>query len=1068
MIVIPRLCGALALALVVMTQTCVLAADPVATLPGSICRRIGAAAGDSTASYVIRTGDEVLEWDVADIAPGMYGFELTVRTGNTGSNALNLVHLYRVWAVAGEGPEGDAIGFVQTPGVRPRKTSEQWPHFVGSISSVEPLRLEPGMRLRATAKAYWSEVREVRIYAAPERSLLSFKLSTPQRYHLYRAGHPMEVSVAVRSHLPEAVTAVAELVLESPYGRKESPATRQQLSIPAGRTSAHSFTFRSSQNGCHIASLEVRWKDYVYREEIPLGVVSVATAHELAADSPFAVHPGGLTEMYQAGFKWVRLWDSGDVWCHHEREGKGQFDFSATEQKVTTFLDQGFRVLAVLAYSPAWASRHPEIGYYCGGGAPFPPRDIRDWRDYCREYMTRFKGRIQHFEVWNEPNTGNEVNLNSGFFRGTVKDYVDLLRVAYEVSREVDPEVKVVGCSGTGDFLSWTDAVLAAGGGAYMDILSFHAYTTPRSPEEANLEGRLDRLHQIMQTHGVAHLPIWNTEVGYWQDRRSVARPATGEQLLAKAPPDLAPNWTSSWPYRPIIEADAAAFAVRHYCLNLAKGVEKLFWYSSVSSGQPLLCWDSSLRLACFGIANAAQQLDGFKYWRRIDLGLTRLHLHLWRRDGAVKAVAWHAGDGVKEVVFPHDAGLRAGDIWGNAATLTRAEEGSVLKAGRDPVFLQASAAFFDAARLRTHRLVIPVDDCFVVREVNPERPVKNHTSPAHHGPRRVYGLPDVGDALGWRLSGIRAGMYDVGIELRTGTKDAMYASLGWYEVQIVSGGERQTVRLVPATDAAERPLAITTKEGGNRAYGWACLAEPVFLGPGSEVQVALCSGFGFVGSLRLSEAADSRRVFRLTALADRPVLDGILAETAALHGHELGSRKQVVIGVADPFASTADGDAWRGPTDMSATFWIARAEAGLYVAVDVVDGGGLFPAERGPYNGDCVELFLDLRAEPDVGSPVMGDGLYQLMLRAPAGAGERAVEGKAMAGTQVRAWSTDSGWAAELLIPVAGLTGGRQFGFDVAVDDDDSGKGRKTQIVWHGSSQNFQDPSVYGRFRVE
>jgi hypothetical protein len=34
-----------------------------------------------------------------------------------------------------------------------------------------------------------------------------------------------------------------------------------------------------------------------------------------------------------------------------------------------------------------------------------------------------------------------------------------------------------------------------------------------------------------------------------------------------------------------------------------------------------------------------------------------------------------------------------------------------------------------------------------------------------------------------------------------------------------------------------------------------------------------------------------------------------------------------------------------------------------------------------------------------------------------------------------------------------------------VAVDDDDSGGGRKSQMVWHGTSQNFQDPSAYGRF---
>ncbi|MCK5804238.1 MAG: endo-1,4-beta-xylanase [Lentisphaeria bacterium] len=1039
--------------------------EAVAEIDGYAARKI-VGAEPNVPSHVIKTGKEILEWDLPDIPAGYYRIEMVVRTGNTGSNHLNLVHCYRVWTVDEAAAETERVGFHQKPGSTPVRGSDKWPVFVGEILSSSPLQLAPGKRLRVTAKVNWADVRKIRILPPEPEDLLSLELSTPKARHLFRRGEKMSVELRARSFLKETANLSVTVQLESPYGQVLAEKSTQ-LSVEPGGSEAVALHFTSAMNGCHIVSARGRWLTHEIRRELALGVVSVGEATQLPDDSPFAVHPGGLTEMYQSGFKWIRLWDTGDTWARHERAGKGQFDFSATEAKVDTFRRQGFRVLAVLGYTPSWASKHPEIGYHAGAGAPFPPRDVQDWRDYCREYMTRFKGRIQHFEVWNEPNTGSEANLERGFFRGTVPDYVALLKAAFEVSREVDPDIRILGCSGTGGFLGWTEAVLANGGGPFMDILSFHAYTTPKSPGEANLGGRLDRLHQIMQNHNVADLPIWNTEVGYWQDRRDGARPATPEQILAKAPPGLAPNWQTGWPYRPIAESDAAAFTVRHYYLNLSKGVSKLFWYSSITSGQPLLCRDSSLRLPCFAVASAAEQLQGFRYIRRVDLGLKRLHMHIWEGNGEAKAILWHAGRGTKEVVLEGVGTVRAVDIWGNGTGLSAAPEGILVQAGRDPITLVGKTRDFARARLRMHKLIVPVDNCRVVREVNPDRPVKNHTSPLYHGERRVFGLPDIGDTLGWRLQGIKAGFYRLELELRTGVKGALYQDLGWYEVTAVSGSRRAPVELLPteAPDRKSRPME--TAEGGGRAYGWARGQGPVWLAPGDEIHVALTGGFGFVGALMLSESGDERHVYSLTSQDQQVRLDGKLDEVRTLKPFPVSRRRQVVIGVADPFASISETDAWRGPEDLSADFWAICVPGHLYVAVAVRDSGGLFPATGGAFNGDCIELFLDLRPPEEVGDAVTGKGVYQLMLRAPKGeTPQTLVQGRPAPGSSAIAVATPEGWIAEFLIPVD-LPAGRTIGLDVALDDDDTGKGRKSQIVWHGTSQNFQDPSAYGRFRV-
>jgi hypothetical protein len=258
-------------------------------------------------------------------------------------------------------------------------------------------------------------------------------------------------------------------------------------------------------------------------------------------------------------------------------------------------------------------------------------------------------------------------------------------------------------------------------------------------------------------------------------------------------------------------------------------------------------------------VATAASELEGFTYWRRIDLGLRRLHLHLFRSGNQVKGVIWYADRGTRDVAFRGPVPASALDIWGNPLELVHTADGVRISAGRDPVLIAAPAAFFDTARLQGRELLFPIDDAHVVREVNPDHPVKDHSSPSYHGDRRVFGLPDANDAVGWKLTGIAPGTYQIELELRTGDADGLYRDLGSYEVTVVSGATSTPVQLVPVDDPQHQPKAITTKEGGNRAYGWARGQTPVRLEPTNEIHVTVKQGFGFVGSLILREQAAGR-----------------------------------------------------------------------------------------------------------------------------------------------------------------------------------------------------------------
>ena len=431
---------------------------------------------------VLETGEEILSWSLDDVQPGLYVATMEVRTGSAGP--LNMIPHYQA-AVSDklDQPESltDATRFHRLGDNEPKRTSTEYPVFVGFIESDHPIVVTKRSRqIQVTCRdAAWGRLHKLELKPAEPSERITARLVFEQPFHLFRFGEPIFAEIEIQSYLDTPTKLKGSVTLISPRG--EADRQPVETTIEPGQTLSLPIRLSSAQRGCHFADLELNWGTYQVSDHAAVGVVAVPLAENLSEKSMFGFHPGELTDLYQSGFKWVRLWDSGDVWAAHEREGKGQFDFAVTERKVKQLRDDGFKVLAVLGYSPTWASTHPEVDYYVGKGAPFPPRDIEDWEDYCREYMTRFKGRITHFEVWNEPNTSENHGeaAAAGFFRGTTDQYVQLLEATYRVAREVDPKIKVVGGSGTGEFLDWCEKILSRGAAKHMDILSFHSYTTP-------------------------------------------------------------------------------------------------------------------------------------------------------------------------------------------------------------------------------------------------------------------------------------------------------------------------------------------------------------------------------------------------------------------------------------------------------------------------------------------------------------------------------------------------------------------------------------------------------------
>ena len=212
----------------------------------------------------------------------------------------------------------------------------------------------------------------------------------------------------------------------------------------------------------------------------------------------------------------------------------GVYDWTVFDAMLAKHKAQGVTdLIYTFGYTPTWA----------GGGTnkDQAPSD----NTYLSTYATAVARRaiaqglpIRNWEVWNEPNNG------TGTWIGTNAQMVGMAKTIYDAVKAVDPSYKVLTPSPQGNATIWMNGYLAAGGGAYADIMAFHGYTSA-APE--TIITLIDNYKNVFATHGQSSKPIWDTEA----------------MDLTTSDPTL-----------------QAKFLAIYYLLHQAKGVERLYWYA--------------------------------------------------------------------------------------------------------------------------------------------------------------------------------------------------------------------------------------------------------------------------------------------------------------------------------------------------------------------------------------------------------------------------------------------------------------------------------------------------------
>lgn len=197
----------------------------------------------------------------------------------------------------------------------------------------------------------------------------------------------------------------------------------------------------------------------------------------------------------------LRIWASGTDWAHLQPNA-GSIDFNRLDLFVQhrENYSPDANLVYTFGYSPAWATKNG-----IAGSAPV----MQHWENFVREIGNRYKGKIRYYEIWNE----YDQNI---FWSGTAGEMLQMTIAARNILKGIDPEIRILSPNVTVHGYRQLDEFLRAGGGQYVDIISFHNYQ-PKKPELSI--PKIVAFSDLMDQHSIS-VPLWNSEgnIGYSLD----------------------------------------------------------------------------------------------------------------------------------------------------------------------------------------------------------------------------------------------------------------------------------------------------------------------------------------------------------------------------------------------------------------------------------------------------------------------------------------------------------------------------------------------------------------------
>ena len=251
---------------------------------------------------------------------------------------------------------------------------------------------------------------------------------------------------------------------------------------------------------------EPRYPDWRYGVHLDYQGGNIADdAASIAVVSRYAELFSGIgVEGVRLDFAWTSLEPSDD-----------RFSFGIHDQAVSILRDHGMDVMGIIAWTPSWASSSSTDPW------KHMPMDIDDFSDYVYQLTSHFRGRVNSWLIWNEP------NVSIYFDTIDPAEYVKLLKAGYIAAKYGNPESTVILAGLANDEsqyqpqLRWypperfLQAVYGLGGREYFDAVGRHPYTHPLYGGYGEIVSKISAIKDVMARNGDQNKPLYLDEVGY-------------------------------------------------------------------------------------------------------------------------------------------------------------------------------------------------------------------------------------------------------------------------------------------------------------------------------------------------------------------------------------------------------------------------------------------------------------------------------------------------------------------------------------------------------------------------
>jgi hypothetical protein len=275
---------------------------------------------------------------------------------------------------------------------------------------------------------------------------------------------------------------------------------------------------------------------------------------ELAPDAPVAhaeVNPFGVNVFLEqeadpakralavqmaadAGYRWLR---QEFPWEDIEIHGKGDFEDRRHEparsawEKYDHIVElaeaHNLELIVRLSNPPAWSrAAGNDVGSYA------PPDDYQDYADFVSAVVSRYRGRVRYYQIWNEPNIYPEW----GNYPISPEDYTRLLQAGAQAARAADPDAVIIAgalaatinlqpdaappANSLSDLL-FLQRMYDAGAAPFFDVMAVQGYGLWSGPTDQRMHPRVLNIshHQfirdLMVANGDAAKPIWISEMNW-------------------------------------------------------------------------------------------------------------------------------------------------------------------------------------------------------------------------------------------------------------------------------------------------------------------------------------------------------------------------------------------------------------------------------------------------------------------------------------------------------------------------------------------------------------------------